>query len=141
MSAPSSSRRPDRPDLDTADVERVYSELEIDSTDELETLIERYMEQRGWPSYESSTACRRDLVRSFEDAFIDESGQPIVPEAVDAALEDAAHWVDSESADGSASVDPGVVARLVDRVGQMVPAYADRGLSTAGAVSLAHDEF
>jgi len=132
----SSDRQSDRSGPDLVDIQQVYERLDIDSTDELEVVVTSFMKQRGWESYEPTPECRRDLVRSFEDAFIDESGRAIVPEAVDAALEDASHWVHDGSQSPDSSVDAEIVPRLVESVGQMVPAYASRGLSTVGTLSV-----
>lgn len=135
MSRQHVSQRPDRPEPDIDDLEQVYERVGIDSTADLERLVEYYLRHRGFEEYDTSAACRTALVRSFEDAFLDESGQPILPEAVDSALEDASYWL-QENPSGHRDIRTDIVPQLVAKVGLVVPAYADRGLDTVGRLSV-----
>lgn len=126
--------RPERVEPDQATIDSIFQQWDIQSIDKLEYQIATNLEERGWTEYESSEAFRTELVRAFEDAYLDSSRKIAIPEVLDAALEDASHWLINSGLPTGAPFESAVCPQLTRSIALIVPAYADRNLDTVGAL-------
>jgi hypothetical protein len=131
MTSSVSQEQPDRVNVDAGQVQEIYNNYGV-SVPDLEHALIKCLQERGWERSENSEAFRGDLQRSFEDAYLQETGKIVIPDALDAAAEDATYWVNRHlSTDNGAPLDQ-VAPAFTALVGSLVPEYSRRGLDPHG---------
>lgn len=133
MTSSASQERPDRVNVDTAQVQEIYNNYGV-SVPDLEHTLTECLQERGWNQCDGSEEFREELQRSFEDAYLQETGKIVIPNALDAAAEDATHWVSRQFCSDSGPPTEQVAPAFTALVGAVLPEYSRRGLDPHGNV-------
>jgi len=128
----SAVERPNRVEPDQKNICQIYNQYGIDKIEELEMVIGDQMNKRGWSKYEDSDEFRNALVASFEDAYLQASGKIVIPEAMTIAIVDASYWLMEQDPSPTGRIGTKIAPMITQKVGYIMPAYADRGLGAEG---------
>lgn len=132
MTSGASPSKPERVNVDVAQVQEIYDNYGV-SAPTLEQALLECLRERGWETYEDSDEFRNDLHRSFEDAYLQETGQLAVPEALTAAAEDATYWIRRRLPSSSEDLNDHVAATYTALTASILPSYSRRGLDPHGS--------
>jgi hypothetical protein len=125
--------KPKRVNIDSTQFQEVFANYDISLPDMEDALTSR-LNDRGWKTYEPTDRFRDALCRSFRDAYLQESEKLVIPDAVDAAAEDATYWIARRySAKGEALEDQ-IVPTYLGLIASVIPEYSRRGLDPHGEV-------
>jgi len=137
MTSSISQEKPDRVDVDTEQVQEIYNNYGV-SLPDLEQALVECLQERGWEQYEDTEKFRDELQRAFEDAYLQETGKIVIPEALDIAAKDATHWIKNRRCSTNGSSSDQLAPTFTALVGAVLPEYSRRGLDPHGSVQFLH---
>jgi hypothetical protein len=125
--------KPKRVDIDSTQFQEVFANYDI-SLPEMESALASRLADRGWQKYEPTNQFRNALFQSFQDAYLQESGKLVIPDAVDVAADDATYWITRQYPAKGEPLETQIIQAYTGLVASIIPEYSRRGLDPHGEV-------